>query len=107
MIMFHFLRLLRILRIAKLSKILAKFEQEWNFSPVLDGVFKLVKLSIVVVLLSHWCACFWYIVSHSDPIDNWVVFHGFADANIMEKYVAALYFATTTFMTVGYGDFAP
>lgn len=82
------LRLMRIIRIVKLR----------TLYDIMDFLPKWVKVSLVVtgvMMLIHWIACGWMLVSPQDNLDPFTY------------YNMALYWAVTTLTTVGYGDVTP
>jgi len=104
----RFFKVLRMIRIAKLKRILGKFEIFLNTSTVVNGILSLVKLSIFIFFLAHWCACIWYLIGTSNPQGySWLEMTDLEGATFKDRYVASLYFAITTMLTVGYGDIIP
>lgn len=48
-----------------------------------------------------------YIVSFSDPINNWRIRVDNFEVSWLSKYIYSVYFACTSALTVGYGDITP
>ena len=117
------LRIVRIVRLAKLlrilrsSRIFARFE---NSMTINYGALKLVKFVVGTLFIAHWMACLWHLVKVVEQSRcNWVTDYYFgeclyndADNNdehvtARSLYFSALYLATMTISTVGYGDVTP
>lgn len=125
------LRLVRLAKVLKLAKIANLLQRNADSLRDIDGL-DVIKAGVMTVIFAHLTACGWHyvaIIEHdriSDPQDlpmytltdqmqksgephTWI--EGYDDtllnATIMTKYGAALYFATTTLSTVGYGDILP
>ena len=117
------LRIVRIVRLAKLlrilrsSRIFARFE---NSMTINYGALKLVKFVVGTLFIAHWMACLWHLVKVVEQSRcNWVTDYYFgeclyndADNNdehvtARSLYLTALYLATMTISTVGYGDVTP
>jgi len=104
----RFSKILRMIRIAKLKRILGKFESFIQTSTVINGILSLAKLSIFIFFLAHWCACIWYLIGTSNSSSfSWLERSDLEGASFKDRYVASLYFAITTMLTVGYGDIIP
>lgn len=107
----HLLRLLRTLRLIKVyksSRVLDRLEQKHLTNPVAMGIMSLLKMSVVVSFSAHWGGCGWYLLGNSNSSsNNWLYKMTLEQDPLDEKYVAALYYAITTMMTVGYGDISP
>lgn len=52
-------------------------------------------------------ACLLYLVSFHDPANNWTLKVGGGPPHGLERYFYAFYFASTTMLTIGYGDLSP
>jgi len=106
----RFIRLLRLLRIFKLKKIFGKLETYLDFSPAVFTIIGFIKLSFVILFISHWIACVFHFVAFlelSNSPETWLTRFHVVDAPWYDRYIAANYFAVSTMITVGYGDLVP
>mmetsp|Transcript_11731 Transcript_11731/g.38590 ORF Transcript_11731/g.38590 Transcript_11731/m.38590 type:complete len:644 (+) Transcript_11731:119-2050(+) len=103
-------RLAKLLRILRSSRIFQRLENEMNIN---YGMIKLAKFLVVTALIAHWMACAWHLVVVVEEAHcSWVTSYfygecGESNVNPNSLYVAALYLATMTISTVGYGDVTP
>ncbi|XP_071956713.1 uncharacterized protein [Antedon mediterranea] len=118
---------LRLNRLVKYWRILDYFKNLEKDLNVKIGTIRVFKFVINISLLSHWSACFWYIVACitgmcrkdlcpssdglqfvlTDPGDScnegtWV--DQVNATSPFEEYVSALYWAAATMTSTGYGD---
>ena len=69
-------------------------------------MMRLLSIVFTVIVCVHISACFWYLtykLSDFSP-DSWVVRNGYQDDTNGKKYLASMYWAVATILTVGYGD---
>ncbi len=67
-----------------------------------------MDLMINMISLCHFFGVFFHgLALNEDRENNWVYKFGLHNINILDKYVICCYFALTTIVTVGYGDFTP
>ncbi len=102
-------RLIRITRFVKISKVLKKtavFDQMDEFFETNTGFGRLIMFIVAVLTFIHIVGCFWYYFAKLDDFnpDTWVVRFGFADSSNATLYLASIYWAFQTLLTVGYGD---
>ena len=68
---------------------------------------RLLKSFVMVFFLLHLIGCLWVTVAVLNPFDDpisWQIADGKEDADNMEVYIAAVYWAAVSIYTVGYGD---
>lgn len=56
---------------------------------------------------AHLIAFILLSMAYINPDNNWIKVKNLSDSSWFEKYIWAYYWATTTMLTVGFGDFAP
>jgi len=115
------MRLLKLLRILRLMKLMSQWEQTSAISATMT---RLAKLLIMMLITAHISACGWVGVAMYYRTDDhsWENFHGFPENSWFvrftsvsptweksqpEQYLRALYWASTTLTTIGYGDITP
>ena len=113
--MIRFLRLPRVHRLVEVSKIGKFFRQMNKDSYILlvqdffqenAGMMRLVTIVGTVIVAVHISACFWYLTAKLSDFDEdtWIMRYGYIDDSNGKKYLASLYWAVATILTVGYGD---
>jgi len=109
-------RMMKVLRVLKLGGLIQMVEEKMVAAQSMTVAFQLLKMTVVMLVISHNVACGWYAVamfsenSEAGTPRTWLQAEGLdstSGASGWAQYVAAFYFAITTGTTVGYGDIHP
>lgn len=112
-----FLRLLRIVRVLRVGRLLRSNNSRARFTKTV----RLVQVIIVFLLFMHWSACFFnavpaveaffggysYDLVLNGDVMSWLAASGLLSVNDETRYIASLYWAVVTCVTLGYGDIVP
>ncbi|TMW66208.1 hypothetical protein Poli38472_003973 [Pythium oligandrum] len=117
--LFRVTRLLKLARLIKLSRVAGRLREYVQLSPSTE---RLIRLLLIMSIFCHWNACMFHgviLLSESSDFPSWCEEFFPADparpdletcsdrVSLYERYVVAMYWAFTTFTTVGYGDIRP
>lgn len=100
-------KVIRLLRIGKTEALEQRLATHLDLSEKARHTMRLVKLGFYVMAAAHVGACSWYYLARlENHEDNWHRLEGLDDEEFsaIDRYVAAVYWATATLTTVGYGD---
>jgi len=102
------LQLFRLLRLRRFFPLL----QPWKKSRLFNYfVVSFLKYVMMMTFNTHWAACIFYEFARQEGFgeNTWVGASaiGLENESLGTRYTTSLYFAVTTFTTVGYADFAP
>jgi len=101
-------RMLKVLRALKLGGLMQIVEEQLVAAQSMTVAFQLMKLSAVMLLISHCAACAWFAVGHwglaAGYSTTWLIEKAMVEEPEWDRWVASFYFAITTGTTVGYGD---
>ncbi|CAK56672.1 unnamed protein product (macronuclear) [Paramecium tetraurelia] len=93
-----------ILRLNKIEKILALIQEFFNLNGKLNDLLALVQMITIIIYIIHICACVWHGIANINCHPNWIDSYELRDTDIYVRYNVAVYWATMTMTTVGYGD---
>ncbi|KAE8698374.1 Potassium channel AKT1 [Hibiscus syriacus] len=102
--------MLRLWRLRRVSALFTRLEKDKNYSYFWVRYSKLICVTLFVV---HNAGCFIYLLAAKfhDPGRTWIGVVLGADfkekQTLLSRYVTSIYWAITTFTTVGYGDIHP
>jgi hypothetical protein len=100
-------RMLKVIRALKLGQLMQFIEEQLILAQSLTVAFQLLKLSVVMLLLSHCSACAWFSVGfwgRGFCDTTWLHEGELVESPPWHQWAASFYFAITTGTTVGYGD---
>ena len=108
-------KLYRLVRISRLLKLLKShfqiemLEKLQDYFSIKSSGIRLFRSFLAIVISIHIMSCFWYLSSklYNFSPDTWVVRYNYQDSDIASLYITSIYWAVTTFATVGYGDITP
>ncbi|EGR30563.1 cation channel family protein, putative [Ichthyophthirius multifiliis] len=102
-------KLLFLLRLVQVKHLINKLDENYQIQYKMPITFQLQKLLLVVLLVSHMCACgFHFILKYSTEEQNtWIKNINAENTDWKERYINSLYFSFTTMITVGFGDIVP
>ncbi|KAL6216906.1 hypothetical protein ACLB2K_010124 [Fragaria x ananassa] len=104
-LVFGILNLLRLWRLRRVSELFKRLEKDTRFSYFWVRYFKLICVTLFAV---HSAGCFYYWMAthHKASADTWIgtEVNNFEHRSIWLGYTYAIYWATVTLTTVGYGD---
>lgn len=99
-------RLLRVFKAFKHYRNSELAEKIQDFLRIKHSAMRLCSSVTTILICLHIATCFWYYSAKLDGFgpDTWVVREGYIDDDMGTVYITSLYWALTTFCTVGYGD---
>lgn len=113
--LFKLARLPRLYKLFKISKVLKCLKLSNRYGIMMKmqdiltirhSVMRLITTLFTIIICVHIAACMWYFVARLEDFnqDTWVFRGGYLDSDILTLYISGLYWAFTTFATIGYGD---
>jgi hypothetical protein len=102
-------RILKVIRVLKLGGLMQAVEEQLVAAQSMTVAFQLLKLTVIMLLISHCSACLWFAAGFwSSKIESfttcWLAEQNLLASPYYDQYVASFYFSITTGTTVGYGD---
>lgn len=95
---------IRLIRLMHGNPVKDKIDLLMEVNPVLVFLVGILRLLLLLLIVTHWCACTWYFVGTLNPGHSWIDVHLKDNPYLLEHYSWAVYFTLTTMTTVGYGD---
>lgn len=89
-------RAVRLLRLLRMQEVLANLTERLQ-SDVIEIVMQIVKLVILLVMLCHFMACFWWAVGTNGDGTSWVKAGAFDDLSADASYLVCLLWAMSLF----------
>ncbi|KAL4499048.1 hypothetical protein ABPG72_016950 [Tetrahymena utriculariae] len=101
--------LIFIIKVYQIFKILYDFDESFQIQFKFPTTFELTKLCFIILYVAHIFACGFKLILNyqSDEQETWIAKSNVFHKSWIEIYIAALYFAFTTMITVGFGDIVP
>jgi voltage-gated potassium channel Kch len=102
------IRTLKLFRAVKFVNKLNKLKQREGYE-LLGSVLGIFSAVFILVFTAHLLGCVATLVLAADPDNNWLLHYNpaLADAPDGVRYTTALYWATVSVTTMGYGDIVP
>lgn len=105
-------KLYRVFRIFKVFKMVSGTqpgpcsERFQDFLSLKQSGIRLLSSCFTIIIALHIAGCFWFYLAKIQGFspDTWVAQAHLIDTDQATQYISSLYWAATTFATVGYGD---
>ena len=101
----------RCMRIVRVKRVLKRYHKLTLESDISFLTLSMVKLVVIIIIALHWAACTFYTMARSVNFaeDTWTgnAAPELGELSLSKAYFACLFWATTAFTTVGYGDMSP
>ncbi|CAE7030653.1 CngA [Symbiodinium natans] len=91
------MRFIRLLRLHKAATIADVIQMRMR-SEYLNLLVKMLRQSMLIIIVNHYIACAWFSVSDLiDQNDTWVYVFGVKDAGLTEQYLTSFHWSLTQF----------
>lgn len=104
--LYRLFKITKLLRLGKVLKHKNKTMRYLSYILRISAAFeRIFWFALIYILLIHIVSCLWVFVGFYDTTSvNWIDYGGFTEYDNVSLYVVSIYWAFTTFTTVGYGD---
>ncbi|KAL4502425.1 hypothetical protein ABPG72_012012 [Tetrahymena utriculariae] len=102
------LKMLFLFKMVKVGDLIEKNREYFQIDDKYSSLTNLILLMTKIIYLCHLFACFFYKIgrfSQSQGEQSWI--DQLSDSNNQTLYINAIYYASVTITTVGYGDITP
>lgn len=99
-----FIAILFLLRLKNFSNFLTKLEESAYGFEINESIISLIRLFFLLILLSHWTACFYILIGKSEKFEGWMDINLVKNSDILTQYVSSLYFIVSIMNNVGLGN---
>jgi hypothetical protein len=100
-------RILRCLKFLRITRLIEANRTIRNTLVYQSTVSSVGLLAVDLLTIIHVFSCiFWYVAQHEALTSSWLVFDDVREPQGIQ-YLNAMYYVTTTVLTVGYGDIHP
>lgn len=113
----YILQSLHLIQAIRLRGLLTSVESKRLLSDQLEGIIAVFTLCGTICIVAHLCACIFHFIAlnmttciDDNPfnyVSTWIHEAKLDESSWQTRYIASLYWATTTMITVGYGDITP
>ena len=84
------MKVIRLLRAFKLKNLFLKIEEYIQLSSGIAAIISILKLSILIIIVCHWCACIWHFIAIAETSyyeTTWLRDHDIINENWKSKFI--------------------